>query len=132
MYDLIVCNPPYFTHSLKSSDPKRTIARHNDSLPHEEIMKGVSKLLKPDGIFAVILPVKEGKQMIENSISHQLNVRRILNVQSYPGKEPHRMLIEFTKYKRAYTENTLCIEKADRSDYSDDYKDLTQDFYLNF
>src|SRR5450631_2118157 len=31
-FDLIVTNPPYFCDSLKSPDPRKTAARHNDSL----------------------------------------------------------------------------------------------------
>src|SRR5512133_2382473 len=34
-YDLIITNPPYFSNSLKSSDKKRNISRHNDSLNFE-------------------------------------------------------------------------------------------------
>ena len=32
LYDLIVCNPPFFIDSLKTSDPQLAIARHNGSM----------------------------------------------------------------------------------------------------
>jgi tRNA1Val (adenine37-N6)-methyltransferase len=40
-YDLIVSNPPYFTHSMKSPDKNRNLARHNDHLPLEVLIKKI-------------------------------------------------------------------------------------------
>ena len=36
-YDSIVCNPPYFVDSLKSNDNNRTVARHTDALPFNDL-----------------------------------------------------------------------------------------------
>lgn len=37
LYDLIVCNPPYYKNSLKAKESLRNIARHNDILPHSDL-----------------------------------------------------------------------------------------------
>ena len=38
-YDLIVSNPSYFVHSLKSPDKNRSLARHNEYLPLKVLLK---------------------------------------------------------------------------------------------
>jgi tRNA1Val (adenine37-N6)-methyltransferase len=38
-YDLIVSNPPYFANSLKSPDKNRNLARHDEFLPIEVLIK---------------------------------------------------------------------------------------------
>ena len=135
-YDMIISNPPYFTASLKPQDKKRDIARHNDSLPHSLLLAGSAKLLSPAGVLAVVLPPAEALTFIGKALSCNLFVKRTLHVQTVPSKPVYRMLVELspTPFQaiEINTENRICIEKADRTDYTDAYKQLTKDFYLNF
>ena len=131
-YDLIISNPPYFTASLKSLDTKRNVARHNDSLPPRSLLDGSAKLLSTDGILAVVLPPAEASLLMNEVTSYGLFVKRILHVQSLPSKPVCRMLLELSKTKCLPEEIYLCIEKLDRSDYTDEYKQLTKEFYLKF
>ena len=135
-YDMIISNPPYFTASLKPHDKKRNIARHNDSLPHNLLLSGSAKLLTPDGVLAIILPPAETKTFIDVAATYHLFIKRMLHIQTVPSKPVCRMLIELSKttaqFYETWSENKLCIEKADRSDYTDAYKQLTKDFYLKF
>ena len=129
-YDLIISNPPYFTASLKPSDTKRNIARHNDSLPHCQLLSGSAKLLNQDGVMAVVLPHAEALKFIDEATKHGLFVKRMLHVQSLPSKPVYRMLVELSKIEYSREEQTLYIEKADRSDVTDEYRKLTKEFYL--
>ena len=131
-YDMIISNPPYFTASLKPQDKKRNIARHNDSLPHCLLLSGSAKLLTPAGVLAVVLPPVEALSLIDEAASYNLFVKRTLHVQTVPSKPVYRMLVELSKMPPARSEQRLYIEKADRSDYTDAYKELTQEFYLKF
>ena len=131
-YDLIISNPPYFTASLKPSDTKRNIARHNDSLPHGQLLFGSAKLLAPTGVMAVVLPPAEALRFIDAATEHGLFVKRMLHVQSLPSKPVYRMLVELSKIEYSRDEQTLYIEKADRSDVTDEYRKLTKDFYLKY
>ncbi len=47
------------------------------------------------------------------------------------GLEPNRILMEFSKKKSNFKSRSLCILNQDLS-YTDDFKALTKDFYLNF
>ena len=37
LYDLIVCNPPFFENSLKGDNKSRSLARQNDTLKPDEL-----------------------------------------------------------------------------------------------
>jgi len=142
-YDLIISNPPYFTASLKPSDSRRNIARHNDSLPIRRFVAESTKLLTPNGMLAVVLPPAEAFALFDEAGSNNLLVKRTLHVQTLPSKPVYRIFVELSKSPSLSRETrrqqefgersqTLCIEKADRSDYTDEYKQLTRDFYLKF
>jgi len=131
-YDLIISNPPYFTASLKASDTKRNIARHNDSLPHRSLLEGSAKLLASSGTLAIVLPPAEASKFMDETALHGLFVKRTLHVQSLPSKPVYRILAELSKMEHTREDQTLCIEKADRSGSTDEYRQLTKDFYLKF
>lgn len=132
-YDLVVCNPPYFTQSLKSPDEKRTAARHSDSLPLDRLAKGVSGLLTDDGIFAVVLPLQEGEALVNECRECGLGVKRKAYVYAKTDSQtPKRVLLEFSKKSAETVEERIVIERSERHDYTDQYKALTKDFYLKF
>ena len=131
-YDLIISNPPYFTASLKPPDTKRTIARHNDSLPHRSLLAKSVKILTPSGVLAIVLPPAEALTLMDEATKFGLFVKRTVHIQSLPSKPVYRMLVELSKIEYMRNDQALYIEKADRTDYTDEYKQLTKEFYLKF
>ena len=61
-FDLIFSNPPYFSNSLKSPVTERTDARHNDSLPHTDLISCAALTMAPEAVFALILPADEAAE----------------------------------------------------------------------
>jgi tRNA1Val (adenine37-N6)-methyltransferase len=57
LFDLIICNPPFFKNALKTPFHERNLARHNDSLSFESLVSHVNILLSENGKFFFILPV---------------------------------------------------------------------------
>lgn len=132
-YNLIVTNPPYFEQSLKSSDEQRSFARHADVLPFEELIDGVIKLLDPKGKFCLILPTLEAEKFRVLAQKRGLFLSKLLRVKSKVNKDTdkrHLMQFEFTPTE--FSEKTIAIELDERHQYTDDYKQLTKDYYLNF
>lgn len=130
-YNLIVSNPPYFNQSLKSPFEHRTLTRHNDSLPYEDLLKGVSSLLETNGKFCGVFPYTEGNVFIALATSFGLYCNKKLNIQSKPNRNTLRMLIQLEFEKKSLEESTLCIHNSE-GNYTDEYKQLTADFYLAF
>lgn len=130
-FDLIVSNPPYFNKSLKSPSAERTLTRHTDELPNSDLLNGVKTLLAPEGRFCAIFPYTEGNILIAEAVNYGLYCNRKLFVQTKPDKPIIRILTEFSFHKKRLPDSTISIHTAN-GDYTDEYKQLTADFYLAF
>jgi tRNA1Val (adenine37-N6)-methyltransferase len=131
-FDLIVTNPPYFSDSLKNPDPRKTFARHNDSLSSEELLEGVSKLLDEQGRLQLILPYVEGNIFIAGANKFGLYCNNILKIKPLPTSEIRRLILTFSRIRKKPVESFLTFEHGKRHEFTDEYINLTKDFYLKF
>ena len=128
-YDLIISNPPFYSEDYKTDNTQRDIARFSDAMPFGHLLESVSKLLSENGIFTVIIPFKEEERLIEIALNSGLFANRILRVKGNPISDIKRSLIAFSFKKKEIEMNELIIETS-RHQYTEDYINLTQDFYL--
>lgn len=131
-YDLIVSNPPYFVDSSKASEESRTNARHTDQLSFDELLDGVLKLLSPTGAFYVILPTKESQLFSEIAAKENLFLTKCTRIITRTDKPEKRLLMKFEFIQKEVAEDSIIIEKDARHSYTDEYKELTKDYYLAF
>ncbi|MDO8998344.1 MAG: methyltransferase [Bacteroidota bacterium] len=132
-FDLIVTNPPYFIDSYKSTEATRTVARHSDSLPFEELIDAVTKLLDIKGKFCLILPKTEAGIFRKMAELKGLYLSKLLRIRTKPEKESEkRHLMQFEFKETEFSEATLVIEENESRNYTQDYKDFTKDYYINF
>jgi len=128
-YDLIICNPPFYSEDYKTSNEARDLARFNDAMPFEHLIYAVSNLLSDTGIFSVVIPFKEEPKFKELASQAGLFLNRSLHVKGNPDTEIKRSLLEFSFKDRKMETSDLIIETA-RHQYTEDYINLTKDFYL--
>jgi len=128
-YDLIICNPPFYSEDYKTSNEARDLARFNDAMPFEHLIYAVSNLLSDTGIFSVVIPFKEEPKFKELASQAGLFLNRSLHVKGNPDTEIKRSLLEFSFKDRKVETSDLIIETA-RHQYTEDYINLTKDFYL--
>lgn len=128
-YDLITCNPPFFAKSLKSSDTHRNLARHQDSLPVEQLLTKASDLMSIHGGFAMIVPIDVAEQAESLSNNLGLYLTRKTLVRGNENAMPKRALLQFEKSPKQLEEEHLVIESA-RHQYTPEYIKLTKSFYL--
>jgi len=128
-FDLIVCNPPFYSEEYKTENKSRDMARFNDSMPFKHIIYAVAHLLAEDGLFSIVIPRKEEDDFVASANTIGLFPSRILHVKGNPGAEVKRSLIEFSYTKKGVEVSELIIE-TERHNYTKDYINLTKDFYL--
>lgn len=128
-YDLIICNPPFFTETTASPDPKRDLARRVASLPFDELLLGVSGLLSPHGQFNTVIPYKEHLNFIELAEKVGLFPLRLTYVKGTPDSEAKFVLMAFSFENVSSIFDHLVIE-LERHRYTQEYINLTKDFYL--
>ena len=131
-FDLIVSNPPYFIDSLKNPDPGKAAARHNVTLNSTDLLRGISGLLKNDGKAQVIMPYTEGNILIAEAHDFGFFCNDILKIKPLPSVEVRRLILTFSRKKDKPTEKYLTIEHGKRYEFTQEYIDLTKDFYLKF
>jgi tRNA1Val (adenine37-N6)-methyltransferase len=117
-YDLIVSNPPYFNNSFQPPDKKRLHTRHTISLDFTELLSS-----------NVILPLVEGLEFIQLAKIQKLFCSRQWSFRPRKEKRIERWLLEF-QFSPTKTEEGQVIHYKETEDWTEEYKELTKDFYL--
>lgn len=131
-YELIISNPPFFINATKSTNNAKNLARHTDEFPFTDFIEKVKELLAKEGILSLILPVQESLFFNELASKKGVFLNRKCLVKPNYEKEPKRVLLEFSFTERELITETLVIETEKRHHYTEEYRNLTQDFYLKF
>lgn len=100
IYDVITCNPPYFPISdcsrINSLNGK-ALARHELSLQLEDILKISRKLLKNNGIFAMVHRPDRLVEILLCMKNYNIEPKKIQLIYPKVGKEANILLIEGRK-----------------------------------
>ncbi|MDD3858859.1 MAG: methyltransferase [Bacteroidales bacterium] len=131
-FDLIVSNPPYFSAGVLAPDKNRAIARHNIDLNIKDLVSNSFRLLSDEGRIQVILPLDQAEDFAAECLNLGLFLKSKLTIIPKIGMKPVRVIIEMSKLKAVIKTNDLIIENNQRHDYTEEYKDLTRDYYLKF
>jgi tRNA1Val (adenine37-N6)-methyltransferase len=130
-FDLILSNPPYFVNDLKSLEPRKGLARHAHEAFFDSLIRKVSGLLSPNGLFWVILPVKQAEQLIINAVLVRLFPSKIIHVFSDEAKPEFRQIVCFGTASGPVEEENFYIY-ASTGIYTDAYVSLLKDFFLAY
>lgn len=129
IYDLIVCNPPFFGKNLKGKHSHKNQAMHNDHLSMEELSESIHRLLSEDGIAWILYPEWEMKaftKWIEKKGLFPISEVSIKNKENTPT---FRMARKFSRITGEVEKIEVIIRKKDGS-YSEEFSYLLKDYYL--
>ena len=129
-YDLIICNPPYFSKSKQSIITSKNTARHQVELTFKDLLNIWDKIGKDDSDLACIVPIIESKKLNKIVKSQGNYLTYYLEVRSNPNSNPKRAVMLFSKNKIETIKSELCIHNNEGV-YSKEYINMTKDFYLN-
>ena len=99
-FDVITCNPPFFkyieTSNINKNDYK-TIARHEVKLNLRELFTIAKKLLKNNGVIAIVHRPERFVEVVEEMRKNNIEPKRVQFVYPKKNMEANIMLIEGSK-----------------------------------
>ena len=128
-YDLIISNPPFYADAFETDDEARNKARFTSSLTFQNLIVGVSKILSKTGAFSVVIPFKEEQEFVAIANQNSLFLNKVCRVKGTATSEIKRSLLTFSFQEKTMKEEELIIEIS-RHQYTEEYVNLTKDFYL--
>ena len=131
-FDLIICNPPYYSGYSRSPDERIGLAKHSDELSFPDLFAAVRQLLLPEGRFAVIVPVDREDDLMKEADRIGLQTKRRCLVRYVPRRPAKRVLLEFDRIGGVIQETEITVEATGPFDYTPEYRALISDLMLNF
>ncbi len=132
LFDHVVSNPPYFEQAVKAKNASRTLARHTDSLPFEELVHHAKRLLLPTGKLSVILPLLAAEKFFFIARQQGFFLHHRCEIYSKAAtKKPIRIVLQMGLHYRATAQHRLVIYEPDGG-YSDQYQNLAKPFLTIF
>lgn len=132
LFDVIVCNPPYFENSLLSEKSEKDIARHTLTLSYSELLNCSRQLLSPTGVVNIVLPIEFVAGFINLAESqYSLFTTAKTTFQHKSTKAAKRAMIQLEKIKKPLKTEALILFDSNGNP-TPEFLKLGADFYLNF
>lgn len=128
-YDAIICNPPFFTESLRSPGAERAAARHEGSLGVGSLIEFAARHLSAQGTLSFIAPAKRNSEIDFLLTKTRLTPRRRTEMRQRPGRPFVRTLWQASRDDGPIVKTDLTICAPDGR-YSPGFHALTDAFYL--
>ncbi|MEZ5173520.1 MAG: methyltransferase [Bacteroidia bacterium] len=133
-FDLIISNPPYFQGQVPSPSEERNKARHANGEPAQfraTWFESAYILGNDKSELNLIFPFTDEADWLESAGKAGWYIKRICRVRGKEKTEYSRTLACFSKMLTELpVEETLTIETEIRGIYTEAYRKLTKDFYL--
>ena len=133
-YDLIFSNPPFYENDLRSPDAAINYARHDTALTLTDLAAVVSRLLKQEGHFAVLLPYHRHSQFVQEAAREHLLPVKYLFVKPTPKHQYTRVMQLYKKTSHQSGEELVSGEliiKEVHHSYSPAFISYLEDYYLS-
>ncbi|WP_225307132.1 methyltransferase [Adhaeribacter soli] len=130
-FDVIICNPPFFQASLKSPVQARTIAKHTQELPFEELLAFVKAFLTPEGTYYLLLPPAEAEIFRKLAVASALFPVSLLQLYTQPNGKHLRTIYAYAFQEKPLKSENLIIRNTDQT-YTTQFATLLREYYLIF
>jgi len=135
-FDLIVSNPPFYEHNLKSTNVQKNIAHHAQNLSFKDLIIGVEKLLSNEGKFFVLLPAQTFHTfMADVNRYSSLKTIEILEISNFTSELPFRYIVQFQYIDvkiEAITKSLAIKVSRQNNVYTFEFAQLLKEYYLIF
>lgn len=129
-YQVVISNPPFYEKQLRSDQAGVNLARHGDGLTLDALFLHAKRLMSSQGFFYVLMPYYRKAECIDMASQYQLFPVSVADVKQSPFHDPFRVMIQFSGSRIDIEIDTIIIKK-NASEYSDAFKLLLEQYYLN-
>ncbi len=130
-FDVIICNPPFFSNSLLSPKNHKNLSKHDFSLPLNELFNGIAKLLTETGSAFIMLSAGREEEVKLLTGKMDLHITSVVSVCNTSQSPPFR---QFFQIEKRVVINALPLEiiiRNNNNKYTEAFTALLKDFYLN-
>jgi tRNA1Val (adenine37-N6)-methyltransferase len=129
----IVSNPPFYENDLRSPDPLKNLAHHQEGLLLKDFPAIIQKHLEPGGRFYLLLPFKRKEEIIELLQQNGFSISSMVQVKQTINHPYFRLMLEAKQEKEEIevtTANTMIINNEENK-YSSEFVSLLKEYYLH-
>ena len=128
-YDLIVCNPPFFTETLHAPQAGRAAARHEGSLGVESLLDLALTHLAPGGSVAFVAPSARDSEIDLMAALRGFSTGRRLHMKQREGRPSVRTFRQLSRGRGPIADSTITLNDA-AGRRTPAHAQLTEQFYL--
>lgn len=130
-YDIIVCNPPFFSGNQLGTNQAKNEAVHAFLLSEEELLEGISQLLSNDGTCYILYPEKEMSSFLSLSDTSGFELKSLVTVRNKKQSQTFRVMAELKRKCDLIEKSEIFIRESDGK-YTNPFWELLQDYYLEY
>lgn len=129
LYDVIICNPPFYNNSLKGGNTARNTAHHSTDISLDELLSSIERLINKTGFFAVLLPYHRSIEWKEMCKQKGFYLTQETLVKQTEKHNFFRSMQIFSCLDGISLQNEISIKNSE-NEYTVEFKELLKDYYL--
>ena len=129
-YDLIISNPPFYEHQLRSPKIATNLARHSDQLTLTTFFENAKRLLRENGRIFLLMPFYRKNEILSSAHYHKLYPAQVADVKQSTKHDAFRTMISFSTIEQEIISETITI-KDQTGSYTCRFRELLSEYYLN-
>ena len=133
LFDVIICNPPFFSQQLKGDNAQRNLARHNDGLSFSQLNERINALLSKQGKAWILLPMSELDRFKQASEGCNLAIQDqwlVFSRSHKPAKICIFTLVHSEHHETVPTAHHDLAVYNEQQEYTHEFRQLLSDYYL--
>jgi tRNA1Val (adenine37-N6)-methyltransferase len=130
LYDVILCNPPFFKSALNSPDANINLARHQNLFDLRELIEYIQKHLQNNGKAFMLMPFERKDETNHQIQQAGMHINTMMYLKHNAHKLPFRYLVMYSKNETIIEEETLLVRNTDEH-YTEAFVQLMHPYYLH-
>ena len=129
-FDLVICNPPFFLSSLRSTEKGKNISKHEENLPLKELVGNIKTVLKDEGAGFILLPVSRREEFEKILVDENMNWQERMEMTQSMDHDVFRVCYMFGRYRLTLNPISQISIRDTSGNYTAEFMALLKPYYL--